>query len=162
MGTHPIFESDFDCLTEMNSRMIGKSILSATRFSARPTISKIHLSRRTVFGFGKKNNSQEKCEDPNENVELTKILEELSKLSEEELQIRLDLENEKKNILLENLEKSQENYNLAKDKRDLADDENKQNKRRVNLEYEKTKVFGAKKKKKFFGEKKKKKKKKKK
>jgi molecular chaperone GrpE (heat shock protein) len=122
----------------LSTRLIGKALLSATRFSVRPSIS--NVSQRTMFGFGKKKGS-----GTDEESEVNDILKELQKLSEEELQLRLDEESEKNKKLLEQLETSLESHDVAKEKRDLASEENEQNERRVNLEYERTKVFGAKK-----------------
>merc|ERR1712131_557995 len=49
MGTHPIFESDFDCLTEMNRLGTGCARLSL-RLGQRPVLSQ--TSKRTAFDMG--------------------------------------------------------------------------------------------------------------
>merc|ERR1712002_162282 len=38
MGTHPIFESDFDCLTDMLARqIISKSVSRSVKYTTRPS-----------------------------------------------------------------------------------------------------------------------------
>merc|ERR1711990_1302253 len=49
MGTHPIFESDFDCLTEMNRLAAGSARLSL-RLGQRQILSQ--TSKRTAFDMG--------------------------------------------------------------------------------------------------------------
>merc|ERR1711970_383000 len=49
MGTHPIFESDFDCLTEMNRLGAGTARLSL-RLGQRPVLAQ--TSKRTAFDMG--------------------------------------------------------------------------------------------------------------
>jgi len=47
MGTHPIFESDFDCLTEKNEHELGNDVcvlIKLKRYIRRSLVR--HLSRR--------------------------------------------------------------------------------------------------------------------
>merc|ERR1712080_459769 len=54
MGTHPIFESDFDCLTdhEMSQASInlgkGKAQTGSTSMSSRPSTQRLHIDKSPI------------------------------------------------------------------------------------------------------------------
>merc|ERR1711970_139406 len=57
MGTHPIFESDFDCLTEMLSRslsIISRSVKSVDRSHLAGVVPKTHENRKDSIKLGGK------------------------------------------------------------------------------------------------------------
>merc|ERR1712226_1026495 len=141
MGTHPIFESDFDCLTEMYFRRLGlglnivrKQSLLSHHLKFTPVSSFALIQNRQFFG-----KKDEKSKEENADEKTEEKAEEQKELSMEELLKEL---NETK-VALEKAqsgEKKENQYKIA----NLAE-ELKNQRTRLDREAEKAKVYGIKK-----------------
>merc|ERR1712130_98045 len=153
MGTHPIFESDFDCLTdflEMYFRRLGlglnivrKQSLLSHHLKFTPVSSFALIQNRQFFGKkdekSKEENADEKTEEKGEEQKELSMEELLKELNETKVALEKAQAGEKK--LDELLKEEKENqYKIAT----LAE-ELKNQRTRLDREAEKAKVYGIKK-----------------
>merc|ERR1712212_243081 len=76
MGTHPIFESDFDCLTE--SKNMSRLVLTAVRrLTVRPLCVPVYQSRSFTFSKNDENRDESKAEPASDEKEATPTMGEL-------------------------------------------------------------------------------------
>merc|ERR1712130_472273 len=107
MGTHPIFESDFDCLTEMYFRRLGlglnivrKQSLLSHHLKFTPVSSFALIQNRQFFGKkdekSKEENADEKTEEKGEEQKELSMEELLKELNETKVALEKAQAGEKK------------------------------------------------------------------